>query len=147
VQAQLLQEHLPLVRLQRGELRLGLGAYWQHLRALGGSNALHHLVVFIVLVVCYAGFVHVGGVYYWFHGEELALAQYLRLVLAAFVAAGRLAGIQMLQQALEGLRLFEKFLVAAFSGFGRLLDAALHQLHVCHDKLKVDGLNIPCGIG
>ena len=143
--AHLLKEHFSLLRLKGGYLLFELCADRQHLCALCLGNGAKLLVVVVVLVIGYAVFVHICGVDDGLDGQQVARCDKLHVVRLALVAANALALVKVLQKALENLGLVQEFLVA-LGVFVCLFDAALDHLHVGHDKLKVNDLNITLGV-
>ena len=51
------------------------------------------------------------------------------------------------EQGLEHFGLMGELLVAALRGLFALVYAALHELHVRHDELEVDDVDVPGGVG
>ena len=92
-----------------------------------------------------AGLVHVGREDHGLEGEQVSGVQNLPLVLVADIAAGGLALVEPVPQALEDLGRVEEFLIP-LAGLGVLVDPPLHHLQVGHDQLQVDDLNVPGGV-
>ena len=142
---QVLQEEGTVLRVHGGNVRLHVGADGHHLGVFVFSSLHHRLVVGVVRIILKAGLVHIGCEDDGLQGQQVGGGQNLCLLLIAGVAAGGLALPQPGQQSLEHLSRVEELLVS-LAGLGVLLNAALHHLHVCHDELNVDNLNVPGGI-
>ena len=90
--------------------------------------------------------VHVGGIDDGLEAQQVGLPDDGHLVGLALIDAGRLALIQVLQQAFQNGGLAQELLVAALGGLLGAVDAALDHLTVGQNQLQVDALNITGGI-
>ena len=143
--AQVLQEHGLLLALQLGDLRLQLGAHGDDLGPLGPGPLRYLPVVGGSLGVGEALLVQVGGVDDGLEGEQVAGGDDRPGVVVAAVGPGGIAVVEPGEQALEDLHLAEELLVA-LGGLLGLVNAPLHHLHVGHDELQVDDVDVPDGV-
>ena len=141
--AQLLEEHLAVLGGQLAYLLLDLGADGQHQRPLAVRNGLYRAVIAVALIVCEAALVHICGVDDRLQAEQVALRGQGEGLLVGVPAAGALSLVEVGEQALQRLRVAQELLVAALGGFFHALDAPLEHLHVGHDELQVDDLDVP----
>ena len=145
-ETQLLEEHGLVLLGQLAYLLLYLGADGQHLGALGVGYLLHGVIVRVVGERGHAGLVHVRGVDDGLEAQQVAGGDELHVVFGAVVAPRAPALVQVGQEALEHLGLVQELLVPALRGLLRLVYAALDELHVGHDELELDYLDVARGV-
>ena len=143
--AQIVQEHLLLLAIQLGDLRLQLGTDGDDLGPLLGGQLLHHLVVGVGVAVGKALLIQVGGVDDGLEGEQLGSGDDGGVVLVTVEGAGGVAVVEPVLQGGEHLHLAEILLVP-LGGLLGLVNTALHHLHVGHDQLNVDNADVPGGV-
>ena len=92
-------------------------------------------------IVGKARLVHVGGIDDRLQAQQIRRLNDGALLIVTRKGARGLAGIQMRGERLEHFGLTQELLVA-LGGLGRLLDAAVDHLQICHDELQIDRADV-----
>ena len=144
MQPQLLQEHLPVLRLHLGKLLLDLAADGHHTAALR-LGYLQHLPVKRVLiqVARKIGLAEVCHIDDRLIGKQRAIGDELFFFLSAGKIPGGFALAQPLVQPFEERCLGQRLFIAALGCLFAAVDPPFYQVNVGEHQLQVDGLNIP----
>ncbi len=141
-QAEILHEHLCLVRVHLGYILLEFRRDGQHRRTLRLGKGGERLEICVVGIVRHAVLVEVGNVDHGLDGHKPAVNQYSAVIVAEVERAHGLLRLQVRDERLAHFRLVLILLVAALGVLPRALKPPFDYLNIRENHLKVERLRV-----